>query len=179
MADADRLPPVPPASDRGLRIAAAGLAVLLAVAAFALRGAINPRVQAVFGIIAFIALIASFSRDLRAVNWRTVGWGMALQVGLALFILKFEMAGVRPGYAFFAWVGDVVKQFLEFTNAGSQFVFGVLADPGRDGRRRSARAEGSSSRSRRCRPSSSCRPSSPCCTTSACCSSSCGCSRAG
>jgi concentrative nucleoside transporter, CNT family len=130
MADADRVPPVPPAPDRGLRLAAAGLAVLLAVAAFALRGTINPRIQAVFGIIAFVALIASCSRDLRAVSWRTVGWGMALQIGLALFILKFEIGGVRPGYAFFAWVGDVVKQFLEFTNAGSQFVFGVLADPG-------------------------------------------------
>jgi concentrative nucleoside transporter, CNT family len=129
MADADRLVSDPPGSDRGLRLAAAGLAVLLAVAAFALRDTINPRVQAMFGIVAFVALICSFSRDLRAVNWRTVGWGMALQIGLAVFILRLEIGGVRPGYAFFSWVGGVVRQFLEFTNAGSQFVFGVLADP--------------------------------------------------
>jgi CNT family concentrative nucleoside transporter len=116
-------------NDRGLRLAAAGLAALLAVAAFMLRGSISPRIQAVAGIVCFIAIVAAFSRNLRAVNWRTVGWGMALQVGLALLILKLEIGGVRPGYAFFAKVGEVVKRFLEFTNAGSQFVFGVLADP--------------------------------------------------
>jgi CNT family concentrative nucleoside transporter len=118
-----------PPSDRGLRLAAGGLAIGLGVAAFLLRNTISPRVQAVAGIIAFISLVAAFSRDLRAVSWRTVGWGMALQVGLALFILKLEVGGVRPGYAFFSRVGEAVKQFLEFTNAGSQFVFGALANP--------------------------------------------------
>jgi len=44
-------------------------------------------------------------------------------------ILKLEFNGWRPGYAFFAKVGAAVKQFLEFTNAGSTFVFGGLADP--------------------------------------------------
>jgi CNT family concentrative nucleoside transporter len=118
-----------PPSDRGLRLAAGGLAIGLGVAAFLLRNTISQRVQAVAGIIAFISLVAAFSRDLRAVSWRTVGWGMALQVGLALFILKLEVGGVRPGYAFFSRVGEAVKQFLEFTNAGSQFVFGALANP--------------------------------------------------
>jgi CNT family concentrative nucleoside transporter len=62
------------------------------------------------------------------VNWRTVGWGIALQLGFAVAILKLEVGGVRPGYQFFSRVADVVKQFLEFTNAGSLFVFGVLAN---------------------------------------------------
>src|SRR5207248_1117451 len=34
-----------------------------------------------------------------------------------------------PGYDFFYAIGFVVKKFLEFTNAGSQFVFGNLANP--------------------------------------------------
>src|SRR5207245_5116213 len=34
-----------------------------------------------------------------------------------------------PGYAFFNAIGIVVKKFLEFTSAGSQFVFGNLANP--------------------------------------------------
>ncbi|HVL69104.1 MAG TPA: nucleoside transporter C-terminal domain-containing protein [Vicinamibacterales bacterium] len=117
------------ASDRPLRLAAAALAILLAVAAFLLRDTINPRLQAVAGIITFIAIVAAFSQNLRAVSWRTVAWGMALQIGLAVFILKFEVGGFRPGYAFFSKVGGMVKQFLEFTNAGSQFVFGALANP--------------------------------------------------
>jgi len=53
---------------------------------------------------------------------------MLLQVALALFILKLEVAGVRPGYALFSTIGEGVKRFLEFTNAGSQFVFGALAN---------------------------------------------------
>jgi CNT family concentrative nucleoside transporter len=118
-----------PRQDRTLRLAAAGLALGLGLAIFLLRNTLNPRVQAVGGIIVFIAIIASFSRNLRAVNWRTVGWGMAIQVGLALVILKLEIGGVRPGYEFFSRIANVVKQFLEFTNAGSQFVFGPLANP--------------------------------------------------
>ena len=117
-----------PRTDRGLRLAAAGLAIGLAVAAYLLRGVISPRVQGMFGIVCFISVVAAFSRDLRAVSWRTVGWGLALQVGLALFILKFSIGGWRPGYAFFSGVADVVKKFLEFTNAGSRLVFGPLAD---------------------------------------------------
>jgi CNT family concentrative nucleoside transporter len=115
--------------DTSLRLVAAAVAIGLGVVAFLLQGTISPRLQAVLGIIAFIAIVCAFSRNLRAVNWRTVGWGMALQVALALFILKFEVGGVRPGYVFFNKIANGVKQFLEFTNAGSQFVFGPLANP--------------------------------------------------
>ena len=121
----------PPANDRSLRLTAAGLAIGLAIAAYLTRGILPPRVQAVFGIISFISIVAAFSVNLRAVSWRTVAWGIALQVGLALFILKFSIGGWRPGYAFFSGVADVVKKFLEFTNAGSTFVFGPLADVGK------------------------------------------------
>jgi CNT family concentrative nucleoside transporter len=127
----DPIPPSRPGpgrSDTGLRAAAGALALLLAVAAFAGRNTLNPRVQAVLGIVCFIAIVAAFSRNLRAVSWRTVGWGIGLQVGLALLILKLEVGGVRPGYVFFTKVGGGIRQFLEFTNAGSEFVFGVLAN---------------------------------------------------
>lgn len=115
--------------DTPLRVAAAALGLGLGLAVFLLRNTLNPRVQALAGIVVFIAIVAACSRNLRAVSWRTVGWGMALQVGLALLILKLEVGGVRPGYVFFSRIAEVVKQFLEFTNAGSQFVFGPLANP--------------------------------------------------
>ena len=124
MADPSR-----PGTDTSLRLAAAAIAVVLAVAAFLMQGTVSPRLQAMLGIICFIAIVSAFSRNLRAVSWRTVGWGMALQLALALFILKFEVAGVRPGFVFFSKIANLVKQFLEFTNAGSQFVFGPLANP--------------------------------------------------
>jgi len=128
MADPSLPPPASAQSDRALRIGAATLALALAAAAFLMQGTVNPRVQAVAGIICFISIIAACSSNLRAVNWRTVGWGMGLQIALALLILKLEVGGVRPGYAFFSRLADIVKQFLEFTNAGSELVFGVLAN---------------------------------------------------
>jgi concentrative nucleoside transporter, CNT family len=107
---------------------AMGVAVVFAAAAYLLRDILPPSGRGALGIVCFIAVVAACSSNLRAVNWRTVGWGLALQVGLALFILKFRIGGVRPGYAVFAWLAAVVSKFLEFTNAGAQFVFGGLAD---------------------------------------------------
>lgn len=128
MAESSMPAGAPAPADLTLRVSAGLLAVVLGVAAFLMRDALNPRIQAVLGIFAFISVVAAFSSNLRAVSWRTVGWGMALQLALALLILKLEIGGVRPGYAFFSRIGAIVRQFLEFTNAGSQFVFGVLAN---------------------------------------------------
>ncbi|MBI4476129.1 MAG: Na+ dependent nucleoside transporter domain protein, partial [Acidobacteria bacterium] len=116
-------------SDRSLRFAALGLALCFALIAFLLRNIIGPRGVGAIGVLAFISFAASFSMNLRAVNWRTIAGGMALQLALALFILKFEVGGVRPGYVFFSAVGQGVGRFLQFTDAGSRFVFGGLADP--------------------------------------------------
>ena len=115
--------------DRTLRLACAGGALLLAVLAYVLQDRIDARVQAAAGVMCFLLVTAACSTNLRAVNFRTVAWGIGLQLALALFILKFEVAGVRPGYEFFNAVAGLVKRFLEFTNAGSQFVFGDLARP--------------------------------------------------
>ena len=117
------------ASHGTLRAAAIGLAALLAGLAWALAGAIGPRGQAGLGALCFIAVCAACSTDLRAVRWRTIVWGMAMQLGLALLILRLEIGGVKPGYAFFSAVGDTVKRFLEFSNQGAVFVFGALANP--------------------------------------------------
>ena len=117
------------ASARTLRLVAIGVAVGLASVVFLLRYVLSTELRAALGIVCFIAIVAALSPDLRRVNWRTVGWGIAIQLALALFILKFSINGYRPGYEFFADVGAGVKRFLEFTNAGSRFVFGGLADP--------------------------------------------------
>ncbi|MDQ3068222.1 MAG: Na+ dependent nucleoside transporter domain protein [Acidobacteriota bacterium] len=122
--------PAAPRTDGSMRIIAAALALGIAIGVYVFQNYLSLNVRAAFGIVAFIATVAAFSSNLRAVNWRTVGFGMAIQLGLALFILKFHIGGWRPGYEFFAAVGYGVKQFLEFTNAGSTFVFGGLADPG-------------------------------------------------
>ncbi|MCH2252526.1 MAG: hypothetical protein MK365_05125 [Vicinamibacterales bacterium] len=110
-----------------LRLAIA--AALLGTGALWLQDVVDPRLRALAGIIAFLLVAGACSAQLRAVNLRLVVSGLALQVGLAVLILKVQIAGVRPGYEFFDWLARVATQFLEFTSAGSQFVFGVLADP--------------------------------------------------
>ncbi|MGQ0732626.1 MAG: NupC/NupG family nucleoside CNT transporter [Acidobacteriota bacterium] len=118
----------PPAASSRLRLIAIAVAVLVPAAAWLLSGTLGPRGQAGAGAVCFISICAACSPNLRAVSWRTVIWGIALQFSLAFFILKFEVGGVRPGYAIFSTVADIVRRFLEFTNAGSYFVFGPLGN---------------------------------------------------
>ena len=114
---------------RRIRLGAALIAVLLALAAFAFQEWLPGRLRALMGIAAFVLTAVACSADVAAIRWRTVAWGMALQVLLAVLILKLAVGGVRPGHAAFSALAAVVTRFLEFTSVGSQFVFGVLADP--------------------------------------------------
>ena len=114
---------------RRIRAGAGLAAVLLALTAFAFLDGLPGRLRAVMGIAAFILTAVACSANVAAIRWRTVAWGFALQVGLAILILKFAVGGVRPGYALFSGLAAVVTRFLEFTSVGAQFVFGVLADP--------------------------------------------------
>jgi CNT family concentrative nucleoside transporter len=116
-------------SSRSLRLVAIGVTLLAGAAAFLLSGVVPAAVRAAIGVLGFLAFVASFSADLRAINWRTVGWGLALQVGLALLILRFEIGGRRPIYELFQGIAGLVRQFLALTTAGTQIVFGGLADP--------------------------------------------------
>jgi CNT family concentrative nucleoside transporter len=69
--------------------AAVGLAVLLVGgAAYLLREAIGLRGQSLAGVFCFFGIVALCSTNLRAVSWRTIGWGVALQLVLALLVLK-------------------------------------------------------------------------------------------
>jgi CNT family concentrative nucleoside transporter len=128
--DVGKLPIAPPPTPLSWRIGI-GLGILtLGGLAYLLRDVIGLRVQAGVGAVCFFGLVAALSTNLRAVDWRTIGWGLALQVLLALFVLKFEVFGYRPGYEFFSAIVSVVKRFLDFTLVGARFVFGPLVDPG-------------------------------------------------
>lgn len=117
-----------------LRVLIAGAAALLAAAVFLLRDVLPDRLRAGLGCACFLALAVSCSADVRAIRWRTVGWGIGLQLLIAVLILRFEVGGVRPGYQLFSTLAAIVTQFLDFTNAGSRLVFGVLSDPDAMGR---------------------------------------------
>src|SRR5690349_3160202 len=89
-----------------------------------LRNYIGLRSQSFAGILFFFGLVAAFSSNLRAVNWKTIGWGIALQALLAMAVLKVGFV-----YKGFEKAGDVVRSFIDFSDQGAQFVFGNIARP--------------------------------------------------
>src|SRR5688572_29670821 len=111
-----------------LRLLALGIAIVAGAPVFLLQGQLPPVLSGTLGTVCLISLVATVSPDLRQVEWRTVFWGLVFQAGLAIFILKFSIGGWRPGYELFAAVAAGAGQFLQFTSAGSEFVFGGLAD---------------------------------------------------
>ncbi len=80
--------------------------------------------QRLIGLIGIALIIGTgwvLSRDRKAVDWRVVGTGIALQVVFALLVLRVE-----AGRRLFRWLGDVVTAILHFSYAGSSFVFGEV-----------------------------------------------------
>ncbi len=77
--------------------------------------------QSLFGLIVFVAIAWSISEDRHAVVWRTVVTGIALQIVLAVLLLKLPVSRVA-----FQWLGAGVGVLQEATQAGTSFVFGYL-----------------------------------------------------
>uniref|UniRef100_A0A672QL58 Sodium/nucleoside cotransporter n=1 Tax=Sinocyclocheilus grahami TaxID=75366 RepID=A0A672QL58_SINGR len=75
------------------------------------------------GVCLFVIAIFLFSAHRTAVSWRTVFWGLGLQFAIGLFIIRTE-----PGLLAFEWLGKQVQIFLDYTKAGSSFVFGDLIE---------------------------------------------------
>ncbi|NXC38563.1 S28A1 protein, partial [Penelope pileata] len=86
----------------------------------ALDTARNPRQLISLGGFCFLALfLFAFSKHHGAVSWRAVFWGLGLEFLIGLFILR-----TSPGIQAFQWLGDQIQIFLDYTKAGSGFVFG-------------------------------------------------------
>src|SRR5688572_29146444 len=81
-------PDLAPKTPLSWRLAIGGGVIALLLLAYFLQPVIGLRGQAFVGVLCFFGIVAFFSANLRAVNWRTVGWGVALQVVLALLVLR-------------------------------------------------------------------------------------------
>lgn len=77
------------------------------------------RLVALLGLGVFVGFAYLTSVNRRAIRWRPVMWGLALQFALGVFILK-----TTPGLVLFEWLGSVVSNFLNFSDVGAEFVFG-------------------------------------------------------
>ena len=74
------------------------------------------------GIFVLLAVAWTLSADRRNMNWRVIGWAVALQLLVALLIFV-----VPAGARVFLVVNDVVIKILESAGEGARFVFGPLA----------------------------------------------------
>ncbi|MFH7028550.1 MAG: NupC/NupG family nucleoside CNT transporter [Heteroscytonema crispum UTEX LB 1556] len=72
------------------------------------------------GILVFIGISYALSVNRRAIRWQTVAWGLGLEFGFALLILKTSW-----GLNLFKSLGDAVSTFLSFSDEGAKFVFGA------------------------------------------------------
>jgi len=82
------------------------------------------RAVSAFGFLTMMAIAWAFSRNRSAIAWRTVGWGIGLQLTLACLLL---LTGL--GEAFFAGVEVFVGSLIAYTGAGVHFVFRDLDQP--------------------------------------------------
>jgi len=86
------------------------------------------RFVGLIGISLILLACWYFSSARRAIRLRTILWGMGLQLGFALFVLKTS-AGLR----LFEVLGAGADWLLNFSFAGSEFVFGPLGRKGAGG----------------------------------------------
>ncbi|HQR05358.1 MAG TPA: nucleoside transporter C-terminal domain-containing protein [Gemmatales bacterium] len=102
-----------------------GLWLMVAILAFLaniLSARLGYRGQAILGFFALILLAASFSTDLRAINAKTIIWGLILQFALGFLVLYVDQV-----QAFFRVIGSGITTLVDCADKGADFVFGSLS----------------------------------------------------
>ncbi|MBK9471500.1 MAG: NupC/NupG family nucleoside CNT transporter [bacterium] len=74
-----------------------------------------------FGIFVLMLMAWLISSDRRRFPWRVAAWGLGLQFGLALLLLRTPWGEVIFGFA-----RDFITRILGFTDAGASFLWGGL-----------------------------------------------------
>jgi CNT family concentrative nucleoside transporter len=80
-----------------------------------------PRLQPLTGLILILTIAYCCSTNRRAIDRRTVAWGLGLQIVFALLVLKTAI-----GQQIFKSLAAVINHLLDFAFVGSSFVFGPL-----------------------------------------------------
>lgn len=75
----------------------------------------------ILGILTILGICWLLSTNRRAIRWRTVAWGLGLQLVFAVLILK-----TTPGLWLFDAARSAVLRLLSFTDIGAGFLFGNL-----------------------------------------------------
>src|SRR6056297_1821228 len=79
--------------------------------------------RGLLGMVVIIILAWIFSADRKNVDWIVIAKGLAIQLILAISILYIPFVAF-----FFEFVGKIFVKILDFTDAGSTFLFGSIMD---------------------------------------------------
>ena len=79
------------------------------------------QLRSVIGVFFLLGLAWAMSNNKKKIDFRLIAWGLGLQLVFALLILK-----TGPGKAFFLYAENVFHQLMNFSDAGSKFMFGDL-----------------------------------------------------
>ncbi|MFO8086419.1 MAG: nucleoside transporter C-terminal domain-containing protein [Bacteroidales bacterium] len=82
---------------------------------------LNSLLRGLLGMLTVILIAFVFSSNRKAINWKVVFIGLAIQVLLAFGVLTVPFV-----QAFFEFFSRVFVKILNFTNAGSEFLLGDL-----------------------------------------------------
>jgi len=82
------------------------------------------RFTGLLGLITFLGLAYALSTNRRAIKWRTVAWGLGLQIVFAFMVIKWTY-----GQRMLQMASDGVTSMLGHAADGSIMVFGPLGDP--------------------------------------------------
>ena len=80
--------------------------------------------RGILGMFVLIAIAFLFSSNKKVIDWKKVGIGLLLQLLIAIGVLKVKFI-----QAIFEFVGGIFIEILEYTKAGSEFLFaGMVGD---------------------------------------------------
>ena len=82
------------------------------------------RYTGLLGLLTFLAIAYALSTDRRAIKWRTVAWGLGLQIVFAFLVIDWSY-----GQTILATVSGFITGLLAHSADGSSLVFGKLGDP--------------------------------------------------
>ncbi len=82
------------------------------------------RFTGLLGLITFLGLAYAFSTNRSAIRWKTVAWGLGLQILFAIAVIKWTY-----GQTVLQSVSGVITGLLGHSADGSSLVFGALGDP--------------------------------------------------
>lgn len=90
---------------------------------------VHKNILSLAGFVIFAAIAYVLSSNRRRIAWRTIAWGVVLQLLIGLIIFRLPIS-----HRILLWLNDAVLVLLNASKAGSTFLFGPLAaGPGEAG----------------------------------------------